>query len=165
MSRQNDELAWSSNCLRAQVDQWWSWMVRWVCFNLITDWWLIKRVSPWLPSQCPARLRPRASSRPAVRGSQSSGRRLGQRNPVRLLRTNGEPHVTGKDKLTCDIQVWAFLLLCRLQVGPKGKVIGIDHIKELVDDSISNVKKDDPSLITSGRVKLIGEQWQAVCVC
>ncbi|MGH0156980.1 UNVERIFIED_CONTAM: hypothetical protein FKN15_034990 [Acipenser sinensis] len=40
-------------------------------------------------------------------------------------------------------------------VGPEGKVIGIDHIKELVDDSINNVKKDDPSLITSGRVKLI----------
>uniref|UniRef100_A0A8C2DMV4 Protein-L-isoaspartate O-methyltransferase n=1 Tax=Cyprinus carpio TaxID=7962 RepID=A0A8C2DMV4_CYPCA len=40
-------------------------------------------------------------------------------------------------------------------VGPKGKVIGIDHIKELVDDSITNVKKDDPSLISSGRVKLI----------
>lgn len=50
-------------------------------------------------------------------------------------------------------------------MGPKGKVIGIDHIKELVDDSISNVKKDDPSLITSGRVKLIGEQWQVgLCV-
>lgn len=45
-----------------------------------------------------------------------------------------------------------------LQVGPKGKVIGIDHIKELVDDSISNVKKDDPSLITSGRVKLTGKK-------
>uniref|UniRef100_A0AAQ5YX31 Protein-L-isoaspartate O-methyltransferase n=1 Tax=Amphiprion ocellaris TaxID=80972 RepID=A0AAQ5YX31_AMPOC len=40
-------------------------------------------------------------------------------------------------------------------VGPKGKVIGIDHIKELVDDAITNVKKDDPSLITSGRVKLL----------
>uniref|UniRef100_A0A3Q2PNH6 Protein-L-isoaspartate(D-aspartate) O-methyltransferase n=1 Tax=Fundulus heteroclitus TaxID=8078 RepID=A0A3Q2PNH6_FUNHE len=40
-------------------------------------------------------------------------------------------------------------------VGAKGKVIGIDHIKELVDDSINNVKKDDPSLITSGRVKLL----------
>uniref|UniRef100_A0A673CN63 Protein-L-isoaspartate O-methyltransferase n=1 Tax=Sphaeramia orbicularis TaxID=375764 RepID=A0A673CN63_9TELE len=40
-------------------------------------------------------------------------------------------------------------------VGPKGKVIGIDHIKELVDDSINNVKKDDPSLIASGRIKLI----------
>uniref|UniRef100_A0A3B3X0P3 Protein-L-isoaspartate(D-aspartate) O-methyltransferase n=1 Tax=Poecilia mexicana TaxID=48701 RepID=A0A3B3X0P3_9TELE len=44
---------------------------------------------------------------------------------------------------------------CALQVGPKGKVIGIDHIKELVDDSVNNVKKDDPNLITSGRVQLI----------
>ncbi len=43
-----------------------------------------------------------------------------------------------------------------LQVGPKGKVIGIDHIKELVEDAITNVKKDDPSLISSGRIKLHG---------
>lgn len=49
--------------------------------------------------------------------------------------------------------------LCVLasQVGPKGKVIGIDHIKELVDDSLTNVKKDDPNFITSGRVTLMGE--------
>ncbi|XP_062833651.1 protein-L-isoaspartate(D-aspartate) O-methyltransferase isoform X4 [Anolis carolinensis] len=40
-------------------------------------------------------------------------------------------------------------------VGPKGKVVGIDHIKELVDDSINNVRKDDPLLLSSGRVKLI----------
>ncbi|XP_029281638.1 protein-L-isoaspartate(D-aspartate) O-methyltransferase-like [Cottoperca gobio] len=40
-------------------------------------------------------------------------------------------------------------------VGAKGKVIGIDHIQELVDDSVTNVKKDDPSLITSGRIRLI----------
>ncbi|KAI1240916.1 hypothetical protein IHE44_0009365 [Lamprotornis superbus] len=40
-------------------------------------------------------------------------------------------------------------------VGPKGQVVGIDHIKELVDDSINNVKKDDPTLLSSGRVKLI----------
>ncbi|XP_077408007.1 protein-L-isoaspartate(D-aspartate) O-methyltransferase [Vanacampus margaritifer] len=39
-------------------------------------------------------------------------------------------------------------------VGPKGKVVGIDHIKDLVDDALNNVKKDDPSLITSGRVVL-----------
>lgn len=52
-----------------------------------------------------------------------------------------------------------------LQVGPKGKVIGIDHIKELVDDSISNVKKDDPSLITSGRIKLIGEKISRYFFC
>ncbi|XP_076872504.1 protein-L-isoaspartate(D-aspartate) O-methyltransferase isoform X4 [Brachyhypopomus gauderio] len=40
-------------------------------------------------------------------------------------------------------------------VGPKGKVIGIDHIKELVDDSVNNVKKDDPTLISSGRINLL----------
>lgn len=49
-----------------------------------------------------------------------------------------------------------------LQVGPKGKVIGIDHIKELVDDSVNNVKKDDPSLLSSGRVKLLGELCDAM---
>ncbi|XP_030054343.1 protein-L-isoaspartate(D-aspartate) O-methyltransferase isoform X2 [Microcaecilia unicolor] len=40
-------------------------------------------------------------------------------------------------------------------VGPKGKVVGIDHIKELVDDSIHNVGKDDPTFISSGRVQLL----------
>ncbi|XP_076782933.1 protein-L-isoaspartate(D-aspartate) O-methyltransferase isoform X9 [Arvicanthis niloticus] len=45
-------------------------------------------------------------------------------------------------------------------VGHSGKVIGIDHIKELVDDSISNVKKDDPMLLSSGRVRLWEtEEW------
>lgn len=28
-------------------------------------------------------------------------------------------------------------------VGPSGKVVGIDHIPELVDWSIGNIKKDD----------------------
>uniref|UniRef100_A0A671FC31 Protein-L-isoaspartate(D-aspartate) O-methyltransferase n=1 Tax=Rhinolophus ferrumequinum TaxID=59479 RepID=A0A671FC31_RHIFE len=40
-------------------------------------------------------------------------------------------------------------------VGASGKVIGIDHIKELVDDSINNVRKDDPTLLSSGRVQLV----------
>ncbi|XP_069343712.1 protein-L-isoaspartate(D-aspartate) O-methyltransferase isoform X4 [Eulemur rufifrons] len=40
-------------------------------------------------------------------------------------------------------------------VGSSGKVIGIDHIKELVDDSINNVRKDDPTLLSSGRVQLV----------
>ncbi|XP_029452398.1 protein-L-isoaspartate(D-aspartate) O-methyltransferase isoform X1 [Rhinatrema bivittatum] len=40
-------------------------------------------------------------------------------------------------------------------VGPNGKVVGIDHIKELVDDSIHNVGKDDSNLISSGRVQLL----------
>ncbi|KAG8582944.1 hypothetical protein GDO81_008233 [Engystomops pustulosus] len=40
-------------------------------------------------------------------------------------------------------------------VGAKGRVVGIDHIKELVDDSVNNVKKDDPLLLSSGRVNLL----------
>ena len=57
------------------------------------------------------------------------------------------------------VVVWAEprYSLSVLQVGPKGKVIGIDHIQELVDDSINNVNKDDPSLLTSGRVTLMGK--------
>ncbi|KAG8582947.1 hypothetical protein GDO81_008233 [Engystomops pustulosus] len=42
-------------------------------------------------------------------------------------------------------------------VGAKGRVVGIDHIKELVDDSVNNVKKDDPLLLSSGRVNLLGK--------
>ncbi|XP_048210235.1 protein-L-isoaspartate(D-aspartate) O-methyltransferase isoform X3 [Perognathus longimembris pacificus] len=40
-------------------------------------------------------------------------------------------------------------------VGHSGKVIGIDHIKELVDDSINNVRKDDSTLLSTGRVQLV----------
>ncbi|KAI5102230.1 l-isoaspartyl protein carboxyl methyltransferase, like isoform X2 [Silurus meridionalis] len=39
-------------------------------------------------------------------------------------------------------------------VGPTGKVVGIDHIDELVRASIKNVQADDPELLTSGRIKL-----------
>ncbi|XP_038660984.1 protein-L-isoaspartate(D-aspartate) O-methyltransferase isoform X2 [Scyliorhinus canicula] len=46
-------------------------------------------------------------------------------------------------------------------VGPSGSVVGIEHIKELVNDSINNVKKDDPSLLSSGRIKfLVGDGRQ-----
>lgn len=62
----------------------------------------------------------------------------------------------GKNKQTCKCIKLLSGPCVAPQVGPKGKVIGIDHIKELVDDSISNVKKDDPSLITSGRITLTG---------
>jgi protein-L-isoaspartate(D-aspartate) O-methyltransferase len=40
-------------------------------------------------------------------------------------------------------------------VGPTGKVVGIDHIKQLVDWSESNIKKEHEDLLTSGRVKLV----------
>ncbi|XP_003224825.2 protein-L-isoaspartate(D-aspartate) O-methyltransferase isoform X1 [Anolis carolinensis] len=40
-------------------------------------------------------------------------------------------------------------------VGPTGKAVGIEHIEELVHESIKNVREDDPTLLSSGRVKLI----------
>ncbi|KAL2099106.1 hypothetical protein ACEWY4_005586 [Coilia grayii] len=40
-------------------------------------------------------------------------------------------------------------------VGPTGKVVGIDHIDELVQKSVRNVQADDPELLSSGRIKLI----------
>jgi len=43
-----------------------------------------------------------------------------------------------------------------LQLGPTGKAVGIDHIQELVDFSIKNVKSDKPELLSSGRVTLVG---------
>lgn len=35
--------------------------------------------------------------------------------------------------------------------------MGVEHIKELVQESIRNVREDDPALLSSGRVKLVGE--------
>ena len=40
-------------------------------------------------------------------------------------------------------------------VGVTGKVVGVDHIKELVDLSIENTKKADATLLDSGRLQLI----------
>jgi len=40
-------------------------------------------------------------------------------------------------------------------MGEKGRVVGIDHIKGLVDFSIANVRKRMPELLDSQRVKLI----------
>ncbi|XP_035754424.1 protein-L-isoaspartate(D-aspartate) O-methyltransferase isoform X2 [Egretta garzetta] len=42
-------------------------------------------------------------------------------------------------------------------MGPTGKAVGVEHIKELVHESIRNVQEDDPALLSSGRVKLVGE--------
>lgn len=36
-------------------------------------------------------------------------------------------------------------------------MVGIEHIDELVQMAIKNVQADDPELLTSGRIKLIGE--------
>ncbi|XP_044003979.1 protein-L-isoaspartate(D-aspartate) O-methyltransferase-like [Aphidius gifuensis] len=41
-------------------------------------------------------------------------------------------------------------------VGPRGRVIGIDHIPELVKIATENLQNDYPSFIKEGRVKFIG---------
>uniref|UniRef100_A0A224XNC7 Protein-L-isoaspartate O-methyltransferase n=1 Tax=Panstrongylus lignarius TaxID=156445 RepID=A0A224XNC7_9HEMI len=49
-----------------------------------------------------------------------------------------------------------YLTVCMaLMVGPAGKAVGIDHIKELVDYSISNVKSDHPELLDTGSLQLV----------
>lgn len=49
-----------------------------------------------------------------------------------------------------------YLAACiAMMVGPTGKVTGIDHINELVEDSIKNVLKWDPDQIRSGHIHLI----------
>lgn len=49
-----------------------------------------------------------------------------------------------------------YLTTCMgLLVGSTGKVVGIDHIKELVDFSRDNIQKDHPELLESGQVELI----------
>ncbi|OCT68773.1 protein-L-isoaspartate (D-aspartate) O-methyltransferase 1 isoform X1 [Xenopus laevis] len=40
-------------------------------------------------------------------------------------------------------------------VGLTGKVVGIEHINHLVHDAIQNVKQDDPTLLSSGRIKFV----------
>ncbi|KAM6912302.1 l-isoaspartyl protein carboxyl methyltransferase, like isoform 1-T2 [Xenentodon cancila] len=39
--------------------------------------------------------------------------------------------------------------------GPSGRVVGIEHIDELVEMSRKNVHADDPELLSSGRIRLV----------
>ena len=36
-------------------------------------------------------------------------------------------------------------------------MVGIEHIDELIQMSIKNVQADEPELLSSGRIRLIGE--------
>ena len=43
----------------------------------------------------------------------------------------------------------------RPQVGEQGVAVGVDHIEELVAQSRRNIQKDQPHLLSSGRVELV----------
>lgn len=48
-----------------------------------------------------------------------------------------------------------YLTACMaVMLGENGKAVGIDHIPELVEKSIENVKKDSPELLNSQRIIL-----------
>lgn len=42
-----------------------------------------------------------------------------------------------------------------VMVGAMGKVIGIDHVKELVDWSTKNLQKNNAPLLDEGRIRLV----------
>ncbi|CAG2115048.1 unnamed protein product, partial [Medioppia subpectinata] len=49
-----------------------------------------------------------------------------------------------------------YLTACMaLMVGQRGMAVGIDHIPELVNLSVENIRRDQPNLIESKRVKMI----------
>lgn len=49
-----------------------------------------------------------------------------------------------------------YLTACfALMVGPSGRVVGIDHVQQLVDFSEENIRKNHDSLIDSGNIKLV----------
>jgi protein-L-isoaspartate(D-aspartate) O-methyltransferase len=51
-----------------------------------------------------------------------------------------------------------YLTVCMaLMLGETGMAVGIDHIPELIESSRSNVQRDNPALLESNRVKLIGK--------
>ena len=45
------------------------------------------------------------------------------------------------------------------QVGGEGKVIGIDHIHDLVQDSVKNMRRKDGELLDKKIVELIGKYF------
>lgn len=49
-----------------------------------------------------------------------------------------------------------YLTACMaLMVGETGLAVGIDHIPELVNAATANIKKDQPGLLESGRIKMM----------
>jgi len=61
---------------------------------------------------------------------------------------------------------WLYYSTIGLQVGRTGCVVGIEHIKELVDQSVKNVQKDNPDLLKEERIKLLSMlSIMHACLC
>ena len=57
--------------------------------------------------------------------------------------------------LKSHFNIYYLLYDSKLQVGETGKVVGIDHIDELINWSKDNVRKDNAALLDSGRIKFV----------
>lgn len=52
-----------------------------------------------------------------------------------------------------------YLTACMaFMVGETGRVVGIEHIPELVTMATTNIQNDNPQLLISERVKLLGKE-------
>lgn len=91
-------------------------------------------------------------------------------HPIGFGATISAPHMHAhalevlKDRLVDGASVLdvgsgsGYLTACMAHmVGPRGTVIGVEHIEELVRQSEVNIRRDCPGLLDSGSVKLIGE--------
>ncbi|XP_020285312.1 protein-L-isoaspartate(D-aspartate) O-methyltransferase-like isoform X2 [Pseudomyrmex gracilis] len=47
-------------------------------------------------------------------------------------------------------------------VGPRGRVIGVEHIPELIEISTRNVREDNPHFLKEGRIKFVGKPPQCL---
>lgn len=58
-----------------------------------------------------------------------------------------------------------YLTTCMaIMLGENGKAVGIDHIPELVEKSIQNVRKDNPQLLNSQRVIFEGKSFRYIFI-
>lgn len=56
-----------------------------------------------------------------------------------------------------------YLTACMaLMVGEAGRVVGIELIPELVIVAIKNIQKDNPELLTSGRINFVGKNYMPI---
>uniref|UniRef100_A0A915IQH3 protein-L-isoaspartate(D-aspartate) O-methyltransferase n=1 Tax=Romanomermis culicivorax TaxID=13658 RepID=A0A915IQH3_ROMCU len=73
-------------------------------------------------------------------------------------------HLTGGKKALDVGSGSGYLTACMaIMLGKTGKAIGIDHIEELVNFSITNVQNGNPDLLKDGRCKLITGDGRLGC--
>ena len=100
-------------------------------------------------------LRIRGFEGSSVERDQGFGRREWKWLPHSLHGSNGDSYFV--EKLRFFNFMYQFILA--YQLGEKGKAVGIDHVKGLVEMSIANIQQDQPDLLSSNRVELVGNSF------